>query len=152
MRQVRDQDRGAGKVMEEKHILLICALVALDLILSLIIFCTHIALMPSEKTEKTDYHLEAYLSAIEFCETSGYREIVRLDSNNKLSYGAFQFQFDTFKRYGQQYGFIDKEATDAEIKEMIMDYDLQRSIAREMVKNGLDRTNWKICYKKLNGQ
>jgi len=102
--------------------------------------------------KEIDWHMEAYLTAIEFCETSGYHEIVQMDSNDKLSYGAFQFQFETFRDYGKKYGLIKKETSDNEVKNMIMDYDLQRSIAREMVKEGLDSQHWKICYKKLNGK
>ena len=125
------------------------------LITGLVLLAFNIGLSAGEKQEEkkeTDTHMEAYLSAIEFCETSGYREIVQLDSNNKLSYGAFQFQFETFRDYGKKYGIIKQEATDGEVKNMIMDYDIQRSIAREMVRNGLDSQHWKICYKKLNGK
>lgn len=124
------------------------------LIAGLVVLAFNLGMHSGKKAEKieTDTHMEAYLSAIEFCETSGYREIVQLDSNDKLSYGAFQFQFETFRDYGKKYGILKAEATDMEVKNVIMDYQIQRSIAREMVKEGLDSVHWKICYKKLNGK
>jgi hypothetical protein len=92
---------------------------------------------------------ELWLFALEWCESRGDTNIKIIDSNNKFSYGAFQFQMDTFLMYGKKYGILSEEIT-PEMAEngLIYDYDIQKTIARKMIEDGLGY-HWKICYQKL---
>lgn len=80
-----------------------------------------------------EHQLETYLSALEWCESSGlYAAINQIDLDGTASYSNFQWKVGTFLDYGKQYGLISATTTIGEAKGMLVDYDLQRAIVRDM--------------------
>lgn len=82
----------------------------------------------------TQYGQNDILVKLADCESS-YRNICVIDTNGKLSCGMFQFQYDTFKRYctGNWRNGLD-----------------QTRCADSMIKQGLGRDNWTVCWNKIN--
>lgn len=76
-------------------------------------------------------------------ESEGKEHVKILDSNNKYSYGCLQFQLDTFREFSQRYKlFPDVEM--GEYENLIYDCNLQKKLAKEMIKENHD--NWRHWY------
>ena len=88
------------------------------------------------------------LAKLAFCESSLKPNIKVLDTNNRFSYGLFQFQKTTFTAYGQKYKVIGTDVEPPEIDNLIYDPELQLRIARYMMENK-ESYHWKICSAKL---
>ena len=102
------------------------------------------------KTEeqKLQHKQDLWISALELCESSGNPDVVVLDINNEYSYGAFQFQKNTFYQYGMKYGLLEKDFPLEETANIITDYSLQRKIAERMLEDGL-ANHWFNCKTKI---
>jgi len=94
--------------------------------------------------------LEPILYELAKCESGGRDDIHILDSNDKYSYGRFQFQLTTFRGFGIQYGILPKEITEAEAEMLIYDQELQTKVASAMIKDGLLHLHWVNCFKKMS--
>jgi len=87
------------------------------------------------------------LADLAYCESSIRPDIRILDSNNRYSYGLFQFQAQTFLSQGQLYGLVgDIEL--AEVPNIIYDPQLQLALTRKMIQDN-KQNNWYNCSKKL---
>lgn len=82
------------------------------------------------------------------CESGGRTDIKIVDSNGKYSYGAFQFQMDTFLGFGKRYGVIATSTTPVEAESLIFDYKLQESVASKMLNDSLE-SHWLNCSTKI---
>lgn len=91
---------------------------------------------------------DGWLDRLSNCESGGRSQITILDSNNKYSYGEFQFQLETFMKYGKQYGILPDEFTNNEGLLIIHNSSVQRAIAQHMIDDGLTY-HWKNCVRKL---
>lgn len=89
-----------------------------------------------------------WLHSLEWCESSGRTDIRILDTNDKYSYGALQFQFETFKGFGKGYGIIPESFTDSQVLSIIKDIDTQEAIAHQMLLRGLSG-HWLNCSNKI---
>jgi hypothetical protein len=81
-----------------------------------------------------DKAMEQWLDRLEKDESGGNRMRVILDVNNKYSYGCLQFQMETFIAQSKKFG----------IKGEMMDCNVQRTIAKAMIKN--DYKAWRNWY------
>lgn len=91
---------------------------------------------------------DLWLASLEWCESRGNPNVKVLDSNDKYSYGAFQFQMQTFLWQGKKHGLVATSTTEKQGKTLIYDYGLQRQLVAIMVSNGLEY-HWKNCTRKI---
>jgi len=91
---------------------------------------------------------EIFLDKLAMCESSNRPNIIVLDSNNKYSYGLYQFQETTFLQYAKKYGYI-KYSEDGEILNIIHDPILQRNVARRMYLDEIADRHWVVCTQKI---
>jgi len=84
---------------------------------------------------------EVWRSALEWCESRGVKNAINpKDKDGTASYYSWQFKPSTFKAFGIKYGVLPKETTNAQIPELIKDYQLQKDIVGYMI---LDKsTRW----------
>lgn len=82
------------------------------------------------------------------CESLGNPRIVVLDTNNQYSFGLFQFQEATFRKYGERYGLISNDLSRKQLLSLILNPYLQIKIATRMLEDGL-WFNWYNCAKKI---
>ncbi len=82
--------------------------------------------------------LDVWMTKLELCESGG-QDVRVLDTNNKYSYGYFQFQMDTFNRFGLLYHLDHSD---------IHSRPQQYAIAKAMVSDGLWK-HWYNCGKKI---
>jgi len=98
---------------------------------------------------------EVWRSALEWCESRGVKNAINpKDKDGTASYYSWQFKPSTFKAFGIKYGVLPKETTNAQIPELIKDYQLQKDIVGYMI---LDKsTRWEQqfpdCVKKKIGR
>ena len=92
---------------------------------------------------------EIILDKLALCESGNRADIKVLDTNNKYSFGVFQFQLETFWGFGVQYGILSEGIELAEAENLIYDPEIQRDLALEMVKRGLLEDHWKVCASRL---
>lgn len=85
--------------------------------------------------------LDSWIEKLIVLESGGYKNLKVLDDNGKHSFGCLQFQKTTFEEFGRRYGFI---AGGDNIDKIIYDCDLQKAIAKRMIKE--DRGNWRRWY------
>src|SRR3990167_10233711 len=93
--------------------------------------------------------LDKKIDKLALCESGNRADIKVLDTNNKYSFGVFQFQLETFWGFGVQYGILPEGIELAEAENLIYDPEIQRDIALEMVKRGLLEDHWKVCARKI---
>ena len=95
-----------------------------------------------EAKNKINYEaeLDYWLDRLKQQESGGVEHIKHLDSNNKYSFGCYQFQVETFVSYTKRYNLL-PESEDAEIENWIYDCTYQRKLAKEMINDNYD--NWK---------
>ena len=88
---------------------------------------------------------EIWRSALEWCESRGVKEAINPnDKDNTPSYYSWQFKPSTFKNLGILYGVLPPETTNAQIPELIKDYQLQKDIVGFMI---LDKsTRWQTQF------
>lgn len=89
-----------------------------------------------------------WINQLSLCESGGKSDITVLDTNNKYSYGEFQFQLGTFMGYGKQYGILPQSLTDEEGLLLIHNPYIQRALATMMLDNGLSY-HWKNCSQSI---
>ena len=84
---------------------------------------------------------DIWRSALEWCESRGVKTAINpKDKDGTASYYSWQFKPSTFKAFGIKYGVLPKETTNAQIPELIKDYQLQKDIVENMI---LDKsTKW----------
>lgn len=82
------------------------------------------------------------------CESGDRPDITVLDSNNRYSYGLFQFQFSTFMNFGKQYGILPQSLSDSEGLLLIHNPFIQRGIAEAMLDDRLSY-HWLNCRNKI---
>ncbi len=98
---------------------------------------------------------EVWIYALEWCESRGVKSAINPnDKDNTPSYYSWQFKPGTFKNLGIKYGVLDPSTTDAQIPELLKDYQLQKDIVGFMV---LDKgTKWEQqfpdCVKRKIGR
>ena len=98
---------------------------------------------------------DVWRSALEWCESRGVKNAINpKDKDGTASYYSWQFKPSTFKAFGIKYGVLPKETTNAQIPELIKDYQLQKDIVGYMI---LDKsTRWEQqfpdCVKKKIGR
>lgn len=85
-----------------------------------------------------------HIAELAKCESSGRPNIKILDSNGKYSYGLYQFQLDTFYRFGKQYNILPNDLELKEAENLIYDPEIQTKLASRMLQDGLWR-NWYNC-------
>lgn len=85
-----------------------------------------------------------WLAKLEKCESNGSTTIKVLDTNNKFSFGALQFQAKTFLTQGVKYGLI-ATATE-EVEPLIYNRELQVKLAHKMLLDG-GEDNWYNCVR-----
>ena len=98
----------------------------------------------------TSPETQKFLVFLRKCESGGNDDVVVLDSNNKYSYGAFQYQMATFKGMMRYYG-IASDAEDKELENLIMDPTIQEDLTGRILEDG-GHAHWTNCwnrYKKL---
>ena len=79
---------------------------------------------------------EVWISALEWHESKGRNSALNpKDRDGTPSYSNFQWKPSTFINYGKKYGLIPKEKTVADFPELVKDYELQRNIVRNMIKD-----------------
>lgn len=93
-----------------------------------------------ESQKVTSTNLDIWLEKLAMAESNNRADIKVLDVNNRYSYGCLQFQMATFKSYSARYGYVDP-ATVTSWDELIYDCDLQKRIAKSMIKE--KNTNWR---------
>lgn len=98
---------------------------------------------------------EVWRSALEWCESRGVKEAINPnDKDNTPSYYSWQFKPSTFKNLGILYGVLSPETTDAQIPELLKDYQLQKDIVGFMITD--KGTKWEQqfpdCVKKKIGR
>lgn len=82
-----------------------------------------------------------WLHALEWCESSGIKTAVNpKDLDGTPSYYSFQFKPSTFKQYGVKYGMLSKSITDAEVEQLLGDYELQKEMVTRMMFD--ERVRW----------
>ena len=97
------------------------------------------ALQASQTTQvPISKQIDDWLIKLETCESRG-KDITILDTNNRYSYGWFQFQRQTFNHYGDLYGLP---------HDNIHSFDQQFAIAHKMIENGL-QNQWYNCTKSI---
>lgn len=111
-------------------------------------FASLTAAAPTAPEIRPTHQQETWIAALEFCESRGDTSAKVFDSNDKYSYGAFQFQMQTFLSYGKKYGLVATSTTEKDGEKLIYDYGLQRRIVAIMLSNGLSN-HWRNCAKKL---
>lgn len=85
---------------------------------------------------KLTHAQEVWISALEWCESRGNPNAINpLDNDGTPSFYSWQFKPATFRLFGELYHVIEQGHTDAEIMELIKDYDLQKAILRNMVED-----------------
>lgn len=89
-----------------------------------------------------------WINSLSQCESQGRPNITILDSNDKYSFGEYQFQFSTFSVYAKMYKILPEDMSDGDILLLIHNSYIQRALARDMLDDGLSY-NWKICTKKI---
>jgi hypothetical protein len=83
-----------------------------------------------------------WLHALEWCESSGIpSKINRKDLDGTASYFSFQFKPSTFKAFGIKYGLFGRGITDAEVKNRLDDYNLQKKMVSLMINDR--QVNWR---------
>ena len=93
--------------------------------------------------------IEPYLNALSQCESGGRTDIKVLDVNGYYSYGKYQYQLLTWRRYGIKFGYWDNTITDTELRTHIYKEWLQDDMTARILlteKNGW--RNWVTCGKK----
>jgi len=95
---------------------------------------------------------DIWRSALEWCESRGVKNAINpKDKDGTASYYSWQFKPSTFKTLGIKYGVLPKETTNAQIPELIKDYQLQKDIVGYMILDKSTRweTQFPTCVKKL---
>jgi hypothetical protein len=113
----------------KKYILLVSVLLVVPL------FLPSVALGQSADAK------QVWVDHIAWCETH-VKDVTIVDSNNKLSYGYWQFQMGTWLAYGKQFG-----ATRANVHSFV----LQEEVAESMFDQGLGN-NWLHCNKQVTAK
>lgn len=90
---------------------------------------------------------DQWIDELHLCENRNNVEKI-LDTNGKYSYGEVMFQLDTFHDFGKKYMIIPDEFTKEESLLLISNPHVQRSIAKEMLDDGLWR-HWYTCAIKV---
>ncbi len=93
--------------------------------------------------------VDPILSRLATCESGNSPDKVILDTNGLKSYGLLQFQLKTFMSYGVKYGILPSNITADQARDLIMSPELQKELAREMLKNNLGY-HWKNCMKQIS--
>lgn len=75
-----------------------------------------------------------WLGALEWCESRGnVQAINKVDKDGTPSYYSHQFKPGTFRFYGEKYGLVPKGKTDADIMELMKNYELTVKIMEQMI-------------------
>jgi hypothetical protein len=91
----------------------------------------------------------SYIAALARCESNFRSDIVVMDTNHKISVGLVQFQQETFRTFGEQYGLIPSNLSDSELLLLMKRPTLQKTLAEKMLTDGGER-HWYTCgYKAL---
>ena len=91
--------------------------------------------------------LQKWLFRLSVCESNGRADIKVLDTNNRFSHGALQFQWPTWAGYASK---VFTEAEEQELWNLIYDKDAQMAVAEYMVKENYENwRHWKVCTKKV---
>lgn len=98
---------------------------------------------------------EVWRSALEWCESRGVMVAINpKDKDGTPSYYSWQFKPSTFKDLGILYGVLPKETTNAQIPELLKDYQLQKDIVGFMITD--KGTDWEQqfpdCVKRKIGR
>lgn len=98
---------------------------------------------------------EVWIYALEWCESRGVPTAInKVDRDGTPSYYSYQFKPSTFRYYGEMYEVLAKGKTDAQIFELMKDYDTMHAIVTEMVLHRSE-ISWKQqfpdCVRKLGG-
>ena len=104
---------------------IICVIVSLLISAYLLSNTTNTVEIEIEEIIVHDYRQEVWISALEWCESSGINITINpQDNDGTPSYGAFQFKPKTFIGFLKKYNL--KEAD-------LMDYETQRELVRRMI-------------------
>lgn len=119
---------------KQTKIALFIALVGLLITLIPIKAATYTAVVESVPKPTLTHRQKVWLGALEWCECKGVGTAInQVDKDGTPSYYWFQFKPGTFRGYGEQYGLIEKGKTDAEIMELMKNYELTYAIMEQMV-------------------
>ena len=89
-------------------------------------------------SERYEVALEEWIEKIRWEESRGNDSVVILDTNNKYSYGCLQFQKSTF----------DHQANKFDIEGAIMDCNVQKELAKAMIRDNTGAwRNWYTTVK-----
>jgi hypothetical protein len=93
-------------------------------------------------TEDTNYldSLDIWLEKLSQKESEGDEQVVIVDSNGFRSYSCLQFQLATFVEQVKKYNLL-PEAEDVEIRNMIMDCEFQKQLARKMIEDNVQNVS-----------
>lgn len=81
---------------------------------------------------------EIWQDVLEWCESRGVESAINpKDLDGTPSYYSYQFKPGTFRYYGEKYGLIATSTSDAELKKLMQDYQLEHAIVSRMI---LDKT------------
>lgn len=105
-----------------------------------------------KETPIENHRLETWVTALEWCESAGIKEAINpRDRDGTPSYYSFQFKPSTFRQYAERYQFVELGLADGQIKALMADYELTRSIIKSMV--GDNKVNFNnefpVCIKKV---
>ena len=94
--------------------------------------------------------LTPYLQDLAQCESGGRPDIKILDTNNYYSYGKYQYQLATWKKYGIEFGYFEKDISDAEARKHIYKEWLQDDMTLRIFLNYPEAWRmWYNCSKKV---
>lgn len=91
--------------------------------------------------EELPHRQEAWVHALEWCESRATNAINPEDNDGTPSYYYWQFKPATFQEMAEKYGIIEKGKTADEIMELLKSYEIQHKTINAMVRDGKNQ-NW----------
>lgn len=138
--------------MEQKHKKWLLAIAILLLILAIWNekhTITSFTPNSSPEPNLSDSEQVTLLDALAECECNGCEaDFKKVDTNGYYSYGKYQFQLHTFIHFATKYGFLSDDLEEADYRNWIADYSMQRKVAEKMLEEG-EWAHWFTCGKRL---
>lgn len=87
----------------------------------------------TKQNSKLSHQQDVWISALEWCESSGTSAVNEHDLDGTPSYFYFQFKPDTFKEYATQYGVLLPGSDNTVLITALQSYYLQHEVVEQMV-------------------